>query len=290
MYINEIECNNMIYSIDMIRLKTYLSYSIFTEIEFRFKTIWKDYIKKNYTTPKIQQFFYNYIIDIGNNNSFWFGFCHNNERRSFSEETKYNFTIEFNPNKVKDNKILFYLLSLSGEWFIKSFDLAIDLKINILDIIVDLGLKRSSKIFNNGYDDKTIYLGKGDRRVKIYNKKIESNLDIVGDLTRVEISRIYDDFNISDIRKFDFENCFPNLFLNKYLYSFKDYEDKTLLAVLYAVQNNFPIKDLTRVYRKKIKNLLEGGYAINFSNTVATKVVIQTILYYFIKNIKVKWN
>ena len=103
MYINEYEKNNIIYSLDMIRLKTFLTYSVFTEIEFRFKTCWKDYVKKIWTTPQQKQFFYNYDIEVGEGNSFWFGFCHNTERRSFCENAEYNFTIEFNPNKIKDN-------------------------------------------------------------------------------------------------------------------------------------------------------------------------------------------
>ena len=73
----------------------------------------------------------------------------------------------------------------------------------------------------------------------------------------------------------------------KYVYSFKDYEDKTLLAILYAVQNNYPLKDLTKTYRKKVKNLLQGGYKILFDKTSATQAISQTIFYYFINNKKV---
>lgn len=290
MYINEFECNNITYSVDMIRLKTYITYATFTEIEFRFKTVWKDFLKKTYNTPKLQQFFYNYVVEDSEGVSFWFGFCHNSEKRSFNELSEYNFTIEFNPNKVKDNPILLYLLGLSGNWYIKSFDLAMDIKINILDIITDIGAKRSSKIINNGFDDKTIYLGKGNNRVKIYNKKRESNLNISYELTRIEISRELDDFNISDIKTFNFGDTFPSLYLNKYLYSFSDYEDKTLFAVLYAVQNNFPIQDLTRRYKTKVRNLLGGGYKILFSKETATSVVRKTIFHYFMKNMKVKWH
>ena len=35
----------------------------------------------------------------------------------------------------KKNEIIFYILSLGEEWYIKSFDLAIDVKISILDLI-----------------------------------------------------------------------------------------------------------------------------------------------------------
>lgn len=290
MYINELEQNNIIYSVDKIRLKTFLTYSVFTEIEFRFKTVWNKYIKKYWTTPQMKQFFYNYDIEVGDNQSFWFGFCHNNERRSFYEGAEYNFTIEFNPNKLKDNKIIEYLLNLSGKWYIKSFDLAMDLKININDLISDTSGRQRSVIYSYGYDNKTICLGKGDGRLKIYNKKIESNLNIMGDLTRVEVTREFDDFPISDMKNFDFGNVFPNIYLNNYLYSFSDYNDKTLLAILYSVQSGFPIIELTKTYKKKIKTLLEGGHKIKFDNKTATQVVCKTMFYYFMNNQKVRWH
>ena len=105
---------------------------------------------------------------------------------------------------------------------------------------------------------RLLIFGKGDGRVKIYNKKIESNLSIAGDLTRVEISRSIDDFPIVEIKNFNYGENFPYIYLSNYIYSLSDYKDKTLLAVLYAVQSGYSIKDLTRDYKRKIKNLLEG--------------------------------
>lgn len=286
MYNKKIEHNNIFYSVDMLRLKTYMSFSTFSELEFRLKLVWKDYIKQEYTSPKINNFFYNYVIEIEEGQSFWFGFLHNTEKRDEKNEF-YNFTIEFNPNKLKDNNILLYILGLSGKWFLKSLDLAMDLKVNILDLNVDFSGRKQMKIFSKGYDDKTIYIGKDEARIKIYNKKIESKLNILGDLTRVEVSRTFDDFPITDIKFFKFGDKFPTIYLNEYIYSLSDYEDKTLFALLYAVQNGFPIKDLSRVYKKKIKNLLQGGYKILFDEKSATQVINQTIFYYFIKNNKV---
>ena len=286
MYNRKIEHNNIFYSVDMLRLKTYMSFSTFSELEFRLKLFWKNYIKQEYTSPKINNFFYNYVIEVEEGQSFWFGFLHNTEKRDEKNEF-YNFTIEFNPNKLKDNNILLYILGLSGKWFLKSLDLAMDLKVNILDLNVDFSGRKQMKIFSKGYDDKTIYIGKDDSRIKIYNKKIESKLSILGDLTRVEVSRTFDDFPITDIKFFKFGDKFPNIYLNEYIYSLSDYEDKTLFALLYAVQNGFPIKDLSRVYKKKIKNLLQGGYKILFDEKSATQVINQTIFYYFIKNNKV---
>lgn len=288
---NKKEVNgNMTYSIDMIRLKTYITYSTFTEIEFRFNTVWKEYVKKYYTTGRMKEFFYNYNIEVGEGLSFWFGFLHNTEKREPNEYNKYNLTIEFNPNKLKDNKIIFYLLSLSGEWYIKSYDLAIDIDVNILDLIVDSSGRQQLKIISNGYDDKTYSLGKGDGRLKVYNKKKESNLNILGDLTRVEISRVLEDYPITRVHLYHFGDVFPKIYLNRYVMSLSDYKDKTLLAILYAVQNGFPIRDLSRNYKEKIKKMFEGGYDIKFYQKYADKVLQQTIYFYFIKNAKVNWN
>lgn len=80
---------------------------------------------------------------------------------------------------------------------------------------------------------------------------IESNLDILGDLTRVEVTSRFDDFPINNIKFFKYNSKFPTIYLNQYIYSLSDYEDRTLLAVLYAVQSGFPLKDLSRVYKKK---------------------------------------
>lgn len=281
---------NMIYSIDMLRLKSYITYSTFSEIEFRFETVWKDFVKRKYTTGRMKEFFYNYVIEIEEGISFWFGFLHNTEKRSQSDKSEYNFTIEFNPNKLKDNSIILFLLDISGEWFLKSYDLAVDINVSILDLIVDKGLKRKMKIFNNGYDDKTYEVGTGDNRYKVYNKKKESNLDILGDLTRVEVSRILEDYPVNKIQLYKFGDNFPEIYLNQYVMSLSDYKDKTLLAILYAVQNGYPLKDLTRYQREKIKNMFEGGYKIRFYQKYANIALQQVIYSYFVRNPKVEWK
>ena len=88
------EFDNITYSIDMIRLKAYISYSKFTEIEFRFATCWKSYVKKSFSSAQIKNFFYNYVIEIEEGKSFWFGFLHNSEKRQGDIKNKYNKVIE----------------------------------------------------------------------------------------------------------------------------------------------------------------------------------------------------
>ena len=147
MYYQKIESfNNLTYSIDMLRLKTYITYSKFTELEFYFDIAGQDLISKKYTSSRAKDFFYNYVIEIGEGKSFYIGFLHNTERRVPNDNVLYNFTIEFNPNKIKNHKIIHRILSMSNDWYLKSFDLAVDIKVNILDIIVDQRFKEDFAI------------------------------------------------------------------------------------------------------------------------------------------------
>ena len=291
LYNRKIVHNNMTYSIDMIRLKTYLTYDIYNEIDFYIRTYYKDKIKRFYISDRPMCFHYNYNIEIEEGRSFWFGFCHNSEQKLNERfEPTYNFTIEFNPNKLKHDNLLMYLLGKSGKWFIVKYDLAIDLRINILDLIIDKSGKRKMKCFSNGGDDKTYIIGSTcEGMVKVYNKKKESDLKILGDYTRIEITRELDDFFIWDIVYFNYMFKFPEIYLNQYIYSLSDYQskDKTTYALLYAVQNGYPINDLSRVYKEKIKKMLKGGYQIKFDTTSANQALKQTIYSYFINNNKV---
>lgn len=291
MYLESINDNNMIYSVDMIRLKTYITYSKFSELEFFLKVNYSDKVKNFWLSDRVMCFKYNYNIELEEGKSFYFGFIFNGDKISHIQDVTYNFTIEFNPNKLKDNSLLLYILHLSGDWYLKSLDLAVDLKINILDIITTTSGKRTQKVISNGFDDKTIYIGTGDRRIKIYNKKKESNLNIQGDLTRVEVSLQFDDFRLIDIKLFRLpDDLFPVLYTNDYLYSFSDYKDKTLFAILFAVQSGFPIDDLSRAYKDKIKNLVQGGHLIRFNRKIADNVIRRTIFHYFMPNELVHWK
>lgn len=236
------------------------------------------------------EFFYNYVIQNEDGNSFWFGFLHNTEKRTQSELSKYNLTIEFNPNKLKDDIIVKYILNLSGEWFIKSYDLAVDVKVNIRDLIVNKGNKRKMYIQSYGKDNITYRVGTGDMETKVYNKKKESNLDIFGDLTRIEISRTCDDYPISEIARYQFGNNFPEIYLNQYVMSLSQYQDKTLSVHLFALQQGYPINEMTRTYKNKLKEMFEGGYKINFYQKYANSVLQQVIYHYFVPNLLMRWR
>lgn len=289
-YNSSISYNNMTYSIDMIRLKTYINYDVWSNLVFYLQSYYHKEIEQYWISDKISQFKYNYKIKIEEGRGIYIGFHHNNDKAEEVLE-KHNLTIEFNPNKIKNNNILNYILNLSGDWYIRSYDLAIDIKINILDLIIDKGRKRKLQIYTNGGDDITYRVGQNDCKLKIYNKKRESKLDIQGDLTRIEISRYLDDFPIRDIKMLKYgTEYFPEIYVNNYIYSISDMKDKTMLPIIYAVQNGYPINNLTRRYKEKIKKLFEGGQKIKFTDKNATDVLRKTIFSYFINNKKVRWN
>ena len=292
MYLESIEDNNMVYSVDMIRLKTYITYGEFSNLEFLIDSVYKNKVKKMWLSDKVMCFKYNYTIELEEGRSFYFGFhCNNEKIQFFKNDVKYNLTIEFNPNKIKDAPLLLHILGMSGDWYLRSLDLAVDLKINILDLILSKSGKRTLKSWSNGFDDKSFYIGTGDRRIKIYNKKKESNLKDVNELTRVEVSVQFEDFRLIDIKSFKLpEELFPEVYINDYLYTFSDYKDKTMLALLYAVQSGFPIDDLSRRYKEKVKELFKGGHQIRFSRKTADEVIRRTVFHYFMPNELVRWH
>lgn len=292
MYLESIEDNNMVYSVDMIRLKTYITYGEFSNLEFLINSVYKDKVKKMWLSDRVMCFKYNYTIELEEGRSFYFGFhCNNEKLQFFKNDVKYNLTLEFNPNKIKDAPLLLHILGMSGDWYLRSLDLAVDLKINILDLILSKTGKRTLKSLSNGFDDKTYYIGTGDRHIKIYNKKKESNLKDVNELTRVEVSVQFEDFRLIDIKSFKLpEELFPEVYINDYLYTFSDYKDKTMLALLYAVQSGFPIDDLSRRYKERVKELFKGGHQIRFSRKTADEVIRRTVFHYFMPNELVRWR
>lgn len=136
---NIISADNINYTVDMLRLRTNLTALQFSKLEFMINTVYKDIVRDNYQSTGISNFKYNYVIETNENSSYWFGFIHNSElinaNSSMQNESReYNFTIEFNPNKVEIKGLLNYILHLTTNWTIKSIDMAMDIKVNILDI------------------------------------------------------------------------------------------------------------------------------------------------------------
>lgn len=73
-YYNALEHNNMIYSIDMIRLKTYIPYNKYNDLDFYLRTYFKDKIKRFWISDRPQCYHYNYDLEVGEGQKVWFRF------------------------------------------------------------------------------------------------------------------------------------------------------------------------------------------------------------------------
>jgi len=139
-----------------------------------------------------KMFRYNITYTDVEGGTFYVGYKHNSE----SIGQRYKLVLEYNPNKVdfsffREFKIKFF--KDKTKIIVKSFDIAVDFQdVNILNCILDTAQKKNKLIFDMGGDDRTVYCGKGDGRVKLYNKKKEQEkkgLAIPFDsLTRFETS------------------------------------------------------------------------------------------------------
>lgn len=175
------------------------------------------------------------------------------ELNSESKSFKSRFRLEYNPNKCDLNGILGILLFtyfLHEDTILKYVDVAVDIPQNILSIYYDNSSKKVEKIFNYGGDDKTIYLGSGNNRIKIYNKAKEMKLNGV-DLTRYELTLKVNQ-SLSALNPGLLSYNLVDLFI------IEDYPtgDLTLDALIYAVIKGYSIKKLSRRYKKLISNTL----------------------------------
>ena len=283
--LNVIDKNNYSYCVDMLRLKCNITVEKFERNIASRLFIYKDKIE-SWDSTRICDFCHNYNYS-DEDCSFWFGFISNKEKclssgASLQNENKeYNLTVEFNPNKVKDNKLLLKILKVSTNWFVKSVDFAVDIKTNILNVCgFDKSQKNCLMTFDCGSDDKTYYLGKGNNRVKIYNKTKEANLNY--DLTRIEITRYFGDDSLKIIKNWYYYGYFPELYLNEYQLSLEDIaNDKTLLGLVYAVNHGLPLHDLSRVYKVKVKDYLQKKKPIKIDFNCFANTLLNYLVYYF---------
>lgn len=279
--------NNLTYTVDMLRLKCSISFEKFSYLEFILKTCYNSFIDKDYVSTAFSDFRYNYTIKINDNSSFWFGYFPNSEKINkggvSNPNTSHNFTIEFNPNKVKIEGFLKFVIDYIPfrSWEIKSCDIAIDIPTNILNICgFDKKRYKDIRVFTCGGDNKTIYIGRTQNRIKIYNKKIESGLDY--DLTRLEVSTKLDLKLSTYLYYFNLVVPLPDLFLNDYLVDIFNLSDKTLVALVFAVNNGYNINDLPRVQKEKVKNLFHSSdERIPFDNGFVNSVFHKCIDYIF---------
>ncbi len=276
------------YSIDMVRLKTRVHNSIFRDFvvkNFDFNsgvTYWTNFKYSGYRHNwRIEEgpLTFDCLHDNGNSSrsyigqpfSYWLGYHHNTE----SPSEKHYLVIEFNPNKcllygILDNILNSFFNTLTVE--VVSIDVAMDIPININRLIIDKYKKQTYKLFDNGGDDKTHYLGKGDGRIKIYNKAKELGID--GDLTRYEISkdiRLPIGTVVDDGYEFEAELVPVSCLEGKSI----DIEDKTLSALFWAVVEGYPVSELSRVYKDKIRKLMQDYTELEFDKKKISHTIRQ---------------
>lgn len=280
--------NNYIYCVDMLRVTCDIPYQVF---EDKILSHLIPLMKHKDAFPYVEEFSkygfggfkYNYAIHLDDGVTIYLGYMSNQElacegKGVSNPNTKWNCTIEFNPNKVEDSPLLMNILRHNWGWIIKSCDIACDIPFNIKDLDILKNPKNLLTIFEK-YGIKTYILGVAPNRIKIYDKKFEANLDY--DLTRIEFSKVLD-MPLMNYKNFFFDLKVPSIALKEYQVDLNDLSiDSTLKAIIYAVEHGFSINDLSRRYKEKVVNYQMKKSPIEFDPGSFNKTFINYIEYYF---------
>lgn len=185
--INNIMCENVSYSLDMVRIR--LDFCGLENIEDMAKWLCNPSAIYAESYPlSTKPFAYRHLFKItSNNGSFVIGLGFNGT----DSLSRYIGFIEFNPNKVANDEVFKEVYTALrfrcriGE--LSRWDLAIDVPIERKYCHLQKD-KRKYTLVKNSDSDKTEYLGQRskDGFVKLYNKTIESELDY--DCTRLEVT------------------------------------------------------------------------------------------------------
>ena len=187
-YFNSIYIDHVIYSIDMVRLS--LDFSGLDRIK-----AFGDYLSGinmlyiEQFNPSYKAYAYRNLFKVicKNNHTFVIGLGFNGDDR----ESQFKGFMEFNPNKVCDQKEFQEVFS---HLYIHCFcadvirwDLSVDVPLS-RELCVLTKDKRKYTLVQNSESDKSEYLGSRNKSgfVKLYNKTKESDLDY--DLTRLEVT------------------------------------------------------------------------------------------------------
>ena len=261
------------YSLDMVRLQCEIKRNDFNDI---FKILVNDsnvnyremsaitsyrhnfYIKDSFDNMDINPkylFHWDLLekvrIDKLEQCSFWVGACHN---AKFDKSNYVDLVIEYNPNKCARSYYLDYILRNcflnNDSTVVKKVDFAIDFPLDIKDVHLVRDYNSSYRVFDNGGSDRTYYMRKrgSNGAFKLYNKRLESNLDY--DKTRYEVTlHINNSLKYIDSYKIDL-SLFPNVrFTNSNQLCFGPFQkvtgtDKVLL--LACMEHPEYLKELSR--------------------------------------------
>lgn len=263
------------YSVDMVRLLVKLRPGEFQAI-FDYQARMPD--MSFYMSNRAKDYHYNLVVKK-ERYSYWMGYRHN------SSCDNYDFVLEYNPNKVHDDELVNYILS---NYFNKatcynvkysprvcSVDIAVDINVNILNCLV-FKQTRGRYMFYQGNtgrsDDYTIYIGKGDGRVKVYNKALERGLDY--DLTRYEISlKINKPLQRIRMVKVDVEKS-PILKIIDMQLGIDAEMRATLNGFL---QEPYLINQLTQYKRKKYREMIDSCVDFKLDSREIEKKIIEYV-------------
>lgn len=283
---NEVKNIEIKYSVDMVRLKvkinnTILNHFMKTHLDLDPSVVY-------YNDFKYNKYRHNWIIEqepptfenevsgdvkitkFGQAFSYWLGFHQNSENVG----DNHYLVVEYNPNKC----VIYGLLEVILRAFfshdgviVASLDIAMDFEVNINRLIIDKHRKQVYKLYDNGGDDKTHYLGKGDGRLKIYNKARELGID--GDLTRYEVSKKIS-MTIKEVVSsgYQFQCEIPPL---STIDETVVIDDSSLYCQYWAVVNGFPIEQLSRIYKTKIRDILKTTTILHFEKEKISSTIRQ---------------
>lgn len=230
-------------------------------------------------------FKHNYAIHFAEGVTIYLAFMSNQElncedKSQSNPLTKWNLTIEFNPNKIKDCAFLLNILKNNWGWIIKSCDFACDIPCKMEDLLILKNPKHLTQTFER-YGIKTIVLGVAPNRIKIYDKKFESNLDY--DLTRVEFSVVLD-LPLMNYKNYNFNCKSPGICLNQYQLDLKDMDlDIQTKCLLHCLDIGFiNINDIkSRRIKQKVRDYKMKKSPIEFDVGSFNKTFINYIEFYF---------
>lgn len=278
----------MIYSVDMVKLRVYVSENkltcdtglgLMTDMEnFVCNLIgYSDYVNmdrkyyeyKAWQDNRINRYKYNVSFELADGNGFYVGFVQNAEK-----DGKKSLVIRFNPNKIDYYEEIPFMEHPLRKIITKhyrsqkiielmEFDLAIDIQCRIENLIV----KKPDRIrtYNHAVYKgvETYYFGeRGTEQIKVYDKAQELGLGKEFPLTRIEYTikqpkRLVNGYNLHyDYKIIDIYATGQNI--GKQL-TFEEKVDKTANALYYAVLHGYNVNELTRTYKRKVSSMLENS-------------------------------
>lgn len=263
----------MEYSVDMIRLRFSISHKYIKRAIRNIK--WNAEVNMNndykeYESTKPFGYRYNITYQI-NDTSLYLGLENNKDDKNMKTGV-----MEYNPNKIKISEHKEYMdiikwSILNDNLEILSFDIAIDIQTDI-KLLKFINPKRSETIMKSS-KGKTHYFGKSrySGYTRVYDKASEQGKDEI--LTRYEV-RFKDVIDYNDVMKL-LDLIQGTKLVEVFKVTDKEITDKTLKAVVYAVQHGYDYKDLTRAYKNKVKEYIGDEQVV-----IDKMIIYYTILEY----------